>query len=813
MAQRPVPTRMDDEGIRRVEEDLLAALKPGYLKNIGQAEDDVILDFIRKTLKDNNAILSGGFVLRSYLKYIDEFVDEPLKIHRSDLDFYVPCKNLINFNKTMLKLSDLTRMMENTPSLYCASFLRRNRIRTVQRFYNVQGNRRPRESVAQYDMDIMAVRNARSPLDVVQNFDLTFCQIWYDGEAVYATHPDHITNRSGELQNDYVDIYMTGNSFLHTRVRKYIERGFTIKIPSETRLKDFLTVKKCRLTERDENFFKSWISRTFLHTLVKNTYGVSYQPYSFGNKLMNIAFKEDWPGGGKNIDNEEFTKPIDEMKNLQVMDGYDSEDYDIDRPEVYYPLLDKMKPFIPRIKRDEWLALDNETKYWKCLNILRKNFYSTFDSPFNLRGSTEKDRIEDVFFYMNHLKRDNNTEDTLSKCIDKLKECTQRIGTDAITLDDGPVCDLHSHTMDDAISSISLETYLEGFMERDNKKKLPCFVRECTWDLTIDEIRSIVSEEFYERFTYTPPPPLPPPDTLLGTIGMGNSPDPEGESTLELVEILRDVKTVTDGWGEIYHHVMCPFCLAYISREKGCVYVYHPDATGNMTYDDMPKCKVHNIVNEVRSKYKQNNISLEVCAECGRPCSDHKHFDLEDPTKFAPMPMKVDIHGEQIPDYSKCPGGGRREAIARIIGVKRAMEQNPDLDPVELRRVAAIAAEDAAKDNEILAKADEILAKAPADRMATDIDSVPAAQGAPEEANNNAPEEANNNAPEEANNNAPEEANNNASEEANNNAPEEANNNNAPEEENNAPAQQGGRRRLNVRKTKKRLVRKGNYTR
>jgi hypothetical protein len=64
----------------------------------------------------------------------------------------------------------------------------------------------------------MAVRNARSPLDVVQNFDLSFCQIWYDGKGVWATHPEHVKTKSGILQGDYVKVLLEhNNKFLKRR--------------------------------------------------------------------------------------------------------------------------------------------------------------------------------------------------------------------------------------------------------------------------------------------------------------------------------------------------------------------------------------------------------------------------------------------------------------------------------------------------------------------------------------------------------------------------------------------------------------------
>jgi hypothetical protein len=134
-----------------------------------------------------------------------------------------------------------------------------------------------------------------------------------------------------------------------------------------------------------------------------------------------------------------------------------------------------------------------------------------------------------------------------------------------------------------------------------------------------------------------------------------------------------------------------------------------------------PFCKEQNLVRAIRDKYININpidittglpfvdSFLTVCSECGRPCNgdDHFHFDLNDPPGFEPQPLKPG----GIPDYGRCAGGGRAELFARIIAVRDFVKGAGDMDPKDLRVAAALAADAAASDPELLARGAAILAK------------------------------------------------------------------------------------------------------
>ena len=60
----PAPTAMP-EYIAPIQGSLLEIFKSGYIEHFGRGSDDNIIAFINKTLKDNNAIIAGGFLLNA----------------------------------------------------------------------------------------------------------------------------------------------------------------------------------------------------------------------------------------------------------------------------------------------------------------------------------------------------------------------------------------------------------------------------------------------------------------------------------------------------------------------------------------------------------------------------------------------------------------------------------------------------------------------------------------------------------------------------------------------------------------------------
>jgi hypothetical protein len=702
------------EYVPQVQAGLEEFFKAGY-ENYFNGQEGSCINFINKTLVDHQALVSGGFILKCAGLFPDPTSSK-------DIDMYVPCKHLKSFNIIMAKLFEAKEVIQHNATFYCLSFLRKNGIRSVQKFYDVKA----RKHYDAKEMDIMAVRNARSPLEVVQNFDLTFCQIWYDGKMVSATHPQDVKNKTGILQKEYVLSYIEGNRFIRGRLQKYKWRGFNIQLESGPLvLPNHYQQNKCLKTPPTDENSKRWISRAIFHYIATGKYQLTDNGiYKNKNVAMNLG---GVAGIGLKLSRPfyEIRKRIDfspapgdlATTTIDKTDGYDSEDFDIENPISYTDLIDD-RPLPPanihtsQQTMNTWNTFDVTTKFWHWVREFMNNVYSTHQDKTIFPILKHRNTIaEDVYHMIG-----------MVYYVQQAEEKTVRMAMDPVSLENERVYDLHFHTLDKATSRESLEGYLEPLITVQDKTTLPCYLSSegCTHTLTLDEIRAIVSKDFYLRFAA---PILGPPARILGTTVLVEGPP---EQTLDLIDVLRNTPSDAGSWKNIYHHIMCPFCLEYISRDAGCTYVFH-DNTKGLPYRKMPYCKDENRVKEMFDKYTPYmNADLEICAECGRPCTNHTHFDLNDP----PGLEQPRLTATGAPDYAKCSGGGRREGIARIIGVRRTLEANPGMEAKEIRKLCALAAEDAASDAALLNEADAILAKAPANRAETNIHD-PAAAAAP----------------------------------------------------------------------------------
>jgi hypothetical protein len=89
------------------------------------------------------------------------------------------------------------------------------------------------------EMDVVQASSRSSPMRIIRNFDLTFCQNWYDGEHLWSMDPEAVFRRApGTLEPSYVPIYRSGNSVTRKRILKYIRRGFRVQYrdPNSRRL-------------------------------------------------------------------------------------------------------------------------------------------------------------------------------------------------------------------------------------------------------------------------------------------------------------------------------------------------------------------------------------------------------------------------------------------------------------------------------------------------------------------------------------------------------------------------------------------------
>jgi len=100
----------------------------------------------------------------------------------------------------------------------------------------------------------------------------------------------------------------------------------------------------------------------------------------------------------------------------------------------------------------------------------------------------------------------------------------------------------------------------------------------------------------------------------------------------------------------------CPVCLGYVSREDGCMYMYHNCSQGTYYHK------------KLYDKYKSDEGNIEWCTICGRITHEHRHYKLgaargvkpeqEDPVQNLTIFFKTDCKSQG--------GGGPDEKLARF---------------------------------------------------------------------------------------------------------------------------------------------------
>ena len=727
-----------------------------YKDSIQEPRGDAA-EAISTLLKENGALISGGFILYAIGK----------KQGTSDIDIYVSCKNLPNVNAVLPKIIQANRLNEYMASVYCRSFLKKNGIRSVQTYsfvshlFNDFGIER-----SEYSIDIMAVRNKRTPLAVVKNFDLTYCQIWYDGTMVYATHPEHIKHKIGYLQKDYIVNYLKGNPFLKNRIWKYKANGFkTLLAPNGLSEYESLDIKDLEVTTYTNELHKDtpewkkhWACSALLEFIVTGFYRLRAGRYSSRHcrrekgrlKIYRKLINDDKPelalvipGApvvGFNDENDANTVPSlnDENEEQEggqhggkyiqppfgTTDGYDTDDYEPYSPETMFELAGKHAERINPDLKD----LTNEEKFYHLARLFVEDLSShdRFKNPFLIAmgydleefGNQEQERRIQIEI--------DNLMDPLTRWpanwlpyITYLDNFVTRKGDDYFGSDDGTkLYDFHAHTLDWGIGGKALEKYLNFHVTKEDKNNIPCYAGNgCNKPLTVEQIRPCVSATFFTRY-------------MAGEVEASLEPLITTVNTIagQFLTNTRDPAPL-QGWREQYHAVMCPFCLVLEERNEGCAYMTHQRNAKLRP----PYCVANYQVPELFNKYNTAiqalgivQAKLEFCVECGRPCVNHRHFNLNNPPGLQPYTI---VDAEGIPDYGKCDGGGRPELFARILAMREVLRNTPETNvegesPEEkeqrlkaIRRAAALAADAAPNDEELMTRGGQIFSMAENERV------------------------------------------------------------------------------------------------
>lgn len=167
----------------------------------------------------HKAVIAGGSVLSVFGEY-----------NMKDLDIYVHYSEAKEFISSLYvhgcQLLDI-----NQAPAYDDSFFRKNNIMCrcyMKLKYRFYGNNMP--PIQNINIDIMIIPDNIEIESVVTNFDLTFCEVWWDGIRIKSNNVADVKYKSGSLKEDYIPSYISMNSFTINRILKYKNRGFTINI-------------------------------------------------------------------------------------------------------------------------------------------------------------------------------------------------------------------------------------------------------------------------------------------------------------------------------------------------------------------------------------------------------------------------------------------------------------------------------------------------------------------------------------------------------------------------------------------------------
>ena len=242
--------------------------------------NDELEDELNYMLQASEALVAGGFLTRcaniAQLGLVHDESDSSGrgKIMRgADIDIYVPCENLQRVTDFFDREFEIVNI--NTVKAYDQSFFRKNNI--MQRFHYKS------KSYPVRSIDIMSIKKGTSPLDVVQNFDLTFCEIWYNGKSINATNLPDAAQKKGFLRSDYVKALLDFNNFfIRDRMKRYRARGYTIVFQLDNMSNLPFAAVKSRKSISD---MQGWLYLAIYHSMRTE----SLEGPGKGNKFWKIS--------------------------------------------------------------------------------------------------------------------------------------------------------------------------------------------------------------------------------------------------------------------------------------------------------------------------------------------------------------------------------------------------------------------------------------------------------------------------------------------------------------------------------------------
>lgn len=168
-----------------------------------------------RAVREYHALVAGGSVVSVFGGF---------PIH--DLDVYVNRSHAESFLVAMESMGMVAERF-HMASEYDDSFFRKNHI-SVRFPLKGKSDRGVEHPLL---MDVMVIPDEIVLESVVTNFDLTFCEVWWDGHVVRAVDPEGLRTNRGQLKPAYhTAFFQEANTFLLRRVLKYRQRGFLVDL-------------------------------------------------------------------------------------------------------------------------------------------------------------------------------------------------------------------------------------------------------------------------------------------------------------------------------------------------------------------------------------------------------------------------------------------------------------------------------------------------------------------------------------------------------------------------------------------------------
>jgi hypothetical protein len=372
-----------------------------YLKENTSLE---IFNVLNDALVTEKAYIAGGSILSCY---------SDVNFKTDDLDIYINQSNFNNFIIKLSKVYNFSRHNHLAPP-YDNSFFKKNNI-----LFRIRGISYTRIKIPA--IDIMIIPDEINILDVLSNFDLTICEIWYNGKTVNGTNLRDIQNKVGYLRKEYNDsLFKHLNTFIIKRIKKYRERGFKIEfdIPKQknfsiisnkknvTNSTEWVIKKILYIFSNDNSFYKiysryinkssnpnsllypytSLISRQnkdikyliFLNSLNNfnnyelllenlNKYFLIKNPQKFVNKILKKFYIEI-----SNTKYKEYKEYIEELTDLkdtyEILSSFSKEYEAIDIMQTYITTYDE-EIIIDKVNISEYEKLKVKNNN-KCYDII-----------------------------------------------------------------------------------------------------------------------------------------------------------------------------------------------------------------------------------------------------------------------------------------------------------------------------------------------------------------------------------------------------------------------------------------------------------